>query len=152
MKSMITLKWCFSCWDTDDFRNAISGTIVLSSLKGNNTLRSEWNGWYFAEDIFTCCFLNGNFIFCVKLLISFESLIDNKSTRVHLMACRQTDDKPLNEPMLMQLTGAYVWNQILTHWPLGDVVILKVESPNTHYRLSSLVKLLGMRATKHLWW
>ena len=37
--------------------------------------------------------------------------IDNKSAFVRVMAWRQTGDKPLPEPMLIQFTDAYMWQQ-----------------------------------------
>ena len=39
-----------------------------------------------------------------------RSPIDNKPAMVQVMAWRQTDDKPLPEPMLTQFTDAYMRN------------------------------------------
>ena len=39
---------------------------------------------------------------------SNDDQIDNKPVLVQLMACRQTGDKPLSEPMLTQITDAYM--------------------------------------------
>ena len=36
--------------------------------------------------------------------------IDNKSALLQVMASRQTGDKPLPEPMLTQVSDAYMWH------------------------------------------
>ena len=39
-----------------------------------------------------------------------NDLIDNKAALVQVMACRLFGTKPLPEPMLIQLTDAYMWH------------------------------------------
>ena len=50
--------------------------------------------------------------FCILIQISLKSvpkgLIDNKPVLVQVMAWRQTDNKPLSEPMLTQFTDEYM--------------------------------------------
>ena len=72
-----------------------------------------------ADDNFNCSFLNENDKIPIPVSLKFfpRSLIDNKSTLVQEMASRQTGDKPLPEPMLTQLTDAY-----MRHWG-GDELI-----------------------------
>ena len=79
-----------------------------------NTLWPEQNGCHFADDILKFIFLNGNCCilikislrFCswesdcilIKILLTFvpESLIDNKSALIQIIAWSTTDGKPLS--------------------------------------------------------
>ena len=60
--------------------------------------------------IVRCIFENGNLCILIQISLKFVSNgpIDNKAALVQVMAWRRTDDKPLSEPMLTQLTDAYV--------------------------------------------
>ena len=51
------------------------------------------------DDIFKCIFMNEKFRI---------SLVDNKAALVQVMAWRRTGAKPLPEPILTQLTDAYI--------------------------------------------
>ena len=52
-------------------------------------------------------------MFCILIRISLKfatkGLIDNKAALGQVMACRQTGDKPLPEPVLIQFTEAYTF-------------------------------------------
>ena len=63
-----------------------------------------------ADNIFRCIFLNENDKILIYISLKFfpSSPIDNKQALVQVMACRQTGDKPLPEPMLTQFTDAYM--------------------------------------------
>ena len=65
-----------------------------------------------ADDIFKWIFLNENDRIPIQLLLKFvaRSPIDNESALVQVMAWRRTGDKPLPEPMMTQLTDAYMWH------------------------------------------
>ena len=45
-----------------------------------------------------------------KILLKYVpwDLIDNKPSLVQLMGCRPSGDKPLSEPMMVEITDAYV--------------------------------------------
>ena len=76
--------------------------ILNSSLPEQND--------HFADDVFQCIFMNEKF--CILIQISLKSApkgqIGNNSSLVHVMTWRRTGDKPLPEPMLTQLTYAYM--------------------------------------------
>ena len=68
------------------------------------------NGRYFSEDIFKCIFMNENFCILIQISLTFvpNGLIDNSRALVQLLAGRQTYEKPLPEPLLIQFTDAYM--------------------------------------------
>ena len=47
--------------------------------------------------------------------------IDNKYALEQAMAWPQADDESLIEPRMTQLTDAYLSQDTLTHWPLGNL-------------------------------
>ena len=63
-----------------------------------------------ADNLFKCNFLNE--VCSILILISLKLVpkgpIDNKAALVKVMACRQTGDKPLSEPMLTQFIDTYM--------------------------------------------
>ena len=63
-----------------------------------------------ADYIFKCIFINEKFCILIRisLKIVFKASIDNKSALVQVMAWRRTGDKPLHEPMMTQITDAYM--------------------------------------------
>ena len=63
-----------------------------------------------ADDNFECIFFNENDIIPLRISLKFvpQSLINNKPALVQVIAWHQTGNKPLPEPMLTQLTGAYM--------------------------------------------
>ena len=63
-----------------------------------------------ADGIFKHIFLNENFRISIKISLKFvpKGSIDNKSALVQVMVWRQTGDKPLPEPMMIQFTDAYM--------------------------------------------
>ena len=63
-----------------------------------------------ADDDFKCNFLNENDRIPIRILLKFvpKSPVDNKPALVQVMAWRRTGDKTLPEPMLTQLTDAYM--------------------------------------------
>ena len=79
-----------------------------------------WCGWYynsfvpfshyrdgrhFADDIFTCIFVNENCCILIKLPLKYarKGPIDNYPELVQIMAWRRSGDKPLSEPMMVIL-------------------------------------------------
>ena len=65
---------------------------------------------FLADDIFKCIFLNENDRISIKISLKFVlmSPIDKKPALVQVMAWRRIGDKPLPEPMMAQLTDAYM--------------------------------------------
>ena len=65
-----------------------------------------------AGNIFKCIFLYETDRIQIQISLKFvpKSPIDNKSALVQVMAWRQTGDKPLPEPMMIQLTDANMWH------------------------------------------
>ena len=68
------------------------------------------DGRHFADDVFKCIFVNENLCILIWISLKFvpKSLNDNIPTVVWVMAWCQTGDKPLPEPMLTELTEAYI--------------------------------------------
>ena len=71
-----------------------------------NTLRLRRNGRHFADDIFKYIFLNENVWIPIKISIKFvpKGPINNIPALVQIMAWRRPGDKPLSEPMMVNLT------------------------------------------------
>ena len=70
------------------------------------------NGRHFTVDNFKHILMNEKF--CISIRISLKvipnSLIDNESALIQVMAWRRAGDKPLPEPLLTHFTDAYMWH------------------------------------------
>ena len=96
---MITCYWIFS---------APSHTYTCQLLlcyPWVNTFRPRQNGRHFAHDIFKCIFLNENASISIKISLKFVSKgpINNIPAFVQIMAWCRPGDKPLSEPMMVNL-------------------------------------------------
>ena len=82
--------------------NKISRTFFIDFI---NTLRPRQNGRHFADDIFKRIFLNENIWISIKISLKFvpKGSINNISALVQIMAWRRPGDKPLSEPMMVNL-------------------------------------------------
>ena len=92
-----------SLYDTqNDTRRHASGVLPLTTF---NTLRPRQNGRYFADDIFTCIFLNEDIWISLKISLKFvpEVRINNIPALVQIMAWRRSGDKPLSGTMMVSL-------------------------------------------------
>ena len=71
-----------------------------------NTLGPRQNGRHFANDIFKCIFLKENVWIPIKISMKFvlKGQINNIPALVQIMAWRRPGDKPLSEPMMVNLT------------------------------------------------
>ena len=71
-----------------------------------NTLRPRQNGRHFPDEIFKCMFLFENVWIWIKISLKFvpKVRINNIPALVQIMAWRRTGDKPLSEPMVVNLT------------------------------------------------
>ena len=70
-----------------------------------NSLRPRQNGRHFADDIFKCIFLNENVWIPIKISLKFvlKGSINDISALVQIMTWRRPGDKPLSEPMMVNL-------------------------------------------------
>ena len=70
-----------------------------------NSLRPRQNGRLFADDTFKCIFLNENVRILIKISLRFvpKGPINNIPALVQIMAWRRPGDKPLSEPMIVNL-------------------------------------------------
>ena len=70
-----------------------------------NTLRPRQNGRRFADDTFKRIFLNENVRISIKISLKFvpKGPINNIPALVQIMAWRRIGDKPLSEPMIINL-------------------------------------------------
>ena len=79
--------------------------LVLMQLVLINTLRPRQNGRHFADDIFKCFFLNENASISIKISLKFvpKGPINNIPALVQIIAWRRPGDKPLSEPVMVNL-------------------------------------------------
>ena len=75
------------------------------SFYAASTLRWRKNGCHFAYDIFKCIFVNENVWILIKISLKYvpEGPIDNIPALVQIIAWRRPGDKPLSEPMIVNL-------------------------------------------------
>ena len=78
---------------------------TLEKLWPINTLRPRQNGRHFPDDISKCIFLNETVWISIEISRKFLSKvpINGIPTLVQIMAWRRPGDKPLSEPMLVNL-------------------------------------------------
>ena len=74
-------------------------------LENFNLLRPRQNRRHFADEIFKCIFLNENVWISINISLKFvlKGLINNIAALVQIMAWRRPGDKPLFEPMMVNL-------------------------------------------------
>ena len=79
--------------------------FVLPKGQYLNTLMPRQNGRHFADDIFKWIFLNENVWVLNEISLKYVpyGLINNMSVLVQILALRRTSDKPLSEPMVVNL-------------------------------------------------
>ena len=68
-------------------------------------IEARQNGRHFPDDIFKSIFLNKNVWFSIKVSLKFvpKGPINNIPTLVQIMAWRRSGDKPLSEPIMINL-------------------------------------------------
>ena len=78
---------------------------ILSRGRWVDTLRPRQNGRHLPDDIFKCIFLNENVWISLKISLKFVPRvpINNIPALVLIMAWRRLDNKPLSEPMMVNL-------------------------------------------------
>ena len=84
--------------------------VIPVSADGVTHLPLDKMAVILANNIFKCIFLNENVRIAIHISLTFvpKGSIDNRPALVQIMAWRWTGDKPLSEPMLAQLTYAYM--------------------------------------------
>ena len=88
------------------FENGIcERAAIFSRPQWVNTLRPRQNGRRFPDDIFKCIFLNKNVWISIKISLKFIPMdpINNIAALIPIMAWRRPGDKPLSEPMMVNL-------------------------------------------------
>ena len=77
----------------------------LSSAPSFNSLRPRQNGRHFADDTFKRIFSNENVRISIKISLKFvpKGPINNNPALVQIMAWRRSGDKPLSEPVVVNL-------------------------------------------------
>ena len=84
-----------------------------------NTLRLRQNGRRFADDTFKRIFVNENVGISINISLKFvpKGLINNIPALVLIIAWRQSGDKPLSEPMIVNLLThiCVTWPQWVKH-------------------------------------
>ena len=114
-----------------------------------NTLRPRQNGRHFADDIFKCIFLNKNVWISIKISLKFvpKGPINNIPALVEIMAWRRPGDKPLSEPMMVNL---------LTHICVSRPQWVKTllwgwyTESNVHWKCAINYKLYRIRTSTHV--
>ena len=98
-----------------------------------NTLKPRQKGRHFADDIFNCVFLNENVWISINISLKFvpKGPIDSIPALVRMMAWRRSGDKPLSEPMVVNL---------LTHIRVTRPQWLNCERLITNYSIGSMCK------------
>ena len=92
--------------DLAPFGASTSVGEVVKHFVAFNTLRPRQNGRHFPDDIFKWIFLNENVWISINISLKFvpRGPINNIPTVVQVMAWRRSGDKPLSEPMMVNLS------------------------------------------------
>ena len=103
-----------SCTNHDSVHWCIYITKHLNlSLPGRN-------GHHFADDIFRCILVNEKFYILINISLNFvpKGPIDNNPALVEIMAWCRPGDKPLSEPMMVNLLMSIyiIWPQWIKCW------------------------------------
>ena len=83
----------------------ITSVLLLWVQWGVNTLRLWQDGRHFPDDIFKCIFLNENVLISIKSSLKFvpKGPFKNIPALVQIMAWHRPGDKPLSEPVMVNL-------------------------------------------------
>ena len=95
-----------------------------------NTLRPGQDGRHFADGIFTSIFINENCCILIKFSLKYvrKDPMDNNPALVQIMAWRRSGDKPLSEPIMVDLSThicvtrpQWEWMWLLSHAGSGVI-------------------------------
>ena len=92
------------CWQKDDSQTITEFNLV-KDMASINTLRLRQNGHRLADDTFKRIFMNENVRISINISLKFvpTGLINNIPALVQIMAWRRPGNKPLSEPMMVNL-------------------------------------------------
>ena len=116
----------------------------------NNTLRPRQNGRHLSDDVFTCIFLNDSAWISIKISLTFclNRPINNIPALVQIMAWHRPGEKPLYEPMMVNLLTHICVTR--PHWvndPSRSYVYLYHGLSNMFYetKLETFYRILSSR-------
>ena len=99
--------YVFLCHKLNRFLDYSRSNSTADVFKGIffNTLRPRRNEQHFADDIFKRIFFHENVWISIKISLKFvpKGPINNYPALVQIMAWRRSGDKPLSEPMMVNL-------------------------------------------------
>ena len=94
----------------DNSSTLLSFATYICGAGHLNTLGPRQNGRHFPDGNFKCILFDKNAYISIDVPLKFvtKSPINNIPALVQMMAWRRPGDKPLSEPMLAQVTDAYM--------------------------------------------
>ena len=98
----IKKEWCISIIVSDN-ANVLPCRSEVAFLAV--TLKPRQHGWHYPDDIFKCIFLDENVIIPIDISLKFvpQVPINKIPALIQIMALRRPGDKPLSEPMMVNL-------------------------------------------------
>ena len=104
-RSLCPRKWDITKTHLGNSPSVVKHAHIPAKHTTFNTLRPRQNGRHFADDIFKCTFLNENVSIPVTISLKFvpKGAINNIPALVQIMVWRRSGDKPLSEPMMVNL-------------------------------------------------
>ena len=86
-------------------KNPLALAVTSKGTAIFNTLRPRQDGRHFPDDIFKSIVLNENVKILIKISLTFipKDPINNLPALVYVMAWRRPGDKPLSEPIMVNL-------------------------------------------------
>ena len=106
---VIIILWVKRSLDKKQLVGELTSTVkcygLRHTLKEFNTLRPRQNGRHFPDDTFKRIFFNENVRISIKISLKFvpKGPINNNPALVQIMAWCRSGDKPLSEPMMVNL-------------------------------------------------
>ena len=113
-----------------------------------NTLRPRQNGRHFADDIFKRIFVNEHRWIAIKISLKFvpNGLINNIPALVQILAWRRRGDRPLSEPMMVNLpTHIFVTRP---QWVKASQAFSRDLSPFIQNSLSQIIEIFHLTECK----
>ena len=116
-------------------------------------MRLRQNGHHFPDNIFKCIFLKESSWISIRISLKFvpKVPIDNKPALVQIMSWRRPGDKPLSEPMMVNLLTLHQWVKPISPYIrlLKDNTSLKSHSIPTRPHLSITEAVFNMKKNLH---
>ena len=149
-------------------------SFIKYSTTSINTLRPRQNGRRFADDTFKHIFMNENVRILINISLKFVSkgLINNIQALVQIMNWRRPGDKPLSEPMMVNLLthicvtrpqwvkpspAEFIWTVSNTFFIYGQEHVLGYNFPHRramtylcHIGINTLVKQRTIESIKKI--